>query len=75
MKEAVRGKYLYGMGAKMTKVKNNMDLEIKKIRFIRELKLNAWCWLFMALAVGFYILFQGYQLYAVFSIHYLTGQE
>lgn len=68
MKEAVRGKYLYGMGAKMTKVKNNMDLEIKKIRFIRELKLNAWCWLFMALAVGFYILFQGYPI--ICSIQY-----
>lgn len=55
-------------GLKMTKVKNNMDLEIKKIRFIRELKLNAWCWLFMALAVGFYILFQGYPI--ICSIQY-----
>jgi len=55
-------------GLKMTEVKNNMDLEIKKIRFIRELKLNAWCWLFMALAVGFYILFQGYPI--ICSIQY-----
>lgn len=31
-----------------------------KKRRIEQLKLNAWCWLFMALAVGFYILFQGY---------------
>lgn len=33
-----------------------------------KLVMNAWCWLFMALAVGFYILFQGYPI--ICSIQY-----
>lgn len=41
---------------------------VKNKKFKEELKLNAWCWLFMALAVGFYILFQGYPI--ICSIQY-----
>lgn len=33
-----------------------------------KLAMNVWCWLFMALAVGFYILFQGYPI--ICSIQY-----
>ena len=44
----------------MTKVKSEIRLETRNIRFKRQLKLNAWCWLFMLLAVVFYVLFQGY---------------
>ena len=35
----------------MTKVKSEIRLETRNIRFKRQLKLNAWCWLFMLLAV------------------------
>lgn len=40
----------------------------KKKRMKDKLIMNAWCWLFMALAVGFYILFQGYPI--ICSIQY-----
>ena len=52
----------------MTKVKSEIRLETRNIRFKRQLKLNAWCWLFMSLAVGFYVLFQGYPI--ICSIQY-----
>lgn len=42
--------------------------KISKKQVIEQLKVNAWCWLFMALAVGFYILFQGYPI--ICSIQY-----
>ena len=44
----------------MTKTKYAVDAATRRIRFKRKLKLNLWCWMFMSLAVGFYILFQGY---------------
>lgn len=44
----------------MSDQKNKLSAAARKKRRIEQLKLNAWCWLFMALAVGFYILFQGY---------------
>ena len=40
----------------------------KKKHMIEKIKMNAWCWIFMALAVGFYILFQGYPI--ICSIQY-----
>ena len=52
----------------MTKVKSEIRLETRNIRFKRQLKLNAWCWLFMLLAVVFYVLFQGYPI--ICSIQY-----
>lgn len=52
----------------MTKVKSEIRLETRNIRFKRQLKLNAWCWLFMSLAVGFYVLFQEYPI--ICSIQY-----
>ncbi len=42
--------------------------KVSKKQVIEQLKVNAWCWLFMALAVGFYILFQGYPI--ICSIQY-----
>lgn len=44
----------------MSDQKNKLSAAARKKRRTEQLKLNAWCWLFMALAVGFYILFQGY---------------
>lgn len=44
----------------MSDQKNKLSAAARKKRRAEQLKLNAWCWLFMALAVGFYILFQGY---------------
>ena len=44
----------------MTMTKYAVDAATRRIRFKRKLKLNLWCWMFMSLAVGFYILFQGY---------------
>ena len=52
----------------MTKTKYAVDAATKRIRFKRKLKLNLWCWMFMSLAVGFYILFQGYPI--ICSIQY-----
>ena len=40
----------------------------KRKHLKEKIKLNAWCWVFMALAVGFYILFQGYPI--ICSIQY-----
>ena len=45
-----------------------VDAATRRIRFKRKLKLNLWCWMFMSLAVGFYILFQGYPI--ICSIQY-----
>ena len=42
----------------MTMTKYAVDAATRRIRFKRKLKLNLWCWMFMSLAVGFYILFQ-----------------
>lgn len=44
----------------MSDQKNKLSAAARKKRRTEQFKLNAWCWLFMALAVGFYILFQGY---------------
>ena len=52
----------------MTKTKYAVDAATRRIRFKRKLKLNLWCWMFMSLAVGFYILFQGYPI--ICSIQY-----
>ncbi len=40
----------------------------KRKHLKEKIKLNVWCWVFMALAVGFYILFQGYPI--ICSIQY-----
>ena len=40
----------------------------KRKHLMEKIKLNVWCWVFMALAVGFYILFQGYPI--ICSIQY-----
>lgn len=40
--------------------KSRKSSAAEKKRKLERLKLDAWCWLFMSLAVGFYILFQGY---------------
>ena len=37
-----------------------LELRVQKRKRKDKLVLNAWCWLFMAAAVIFYILFQGY---------------
>lgn len=49
-------------------MKSEISVETRKKRMVEKIKLNAWCWLFMALAVGFYILFQGYPI--ICSIQY-----
>lgn len=46
------------MGKSRVAVKSTSS--IGKKRWKEKLTMNAWCWLFMALAVGFYILFQAY---------------
>jgi len=40
----------------------------KKKKFKKQIEMNLWCWVFMALAVVFYILFQGYPI--ICSIQY-----
>lgn len=40
----------------------------KKRQIKERIRMNVWCWIFMALAVGFYILFQGYPI--ICSIQY-----
>lgn len=52
----------------MARMKSEISVEVRKKRRLEKIKLNAWCWLFMALAVGFYILFQGYPI--ICSIQY-----
>ena len=44
----------------MTRVQSDISAETRRIKLKGKLQMNAWCWLFMAMAVGFYILFQGY---------------
>lgn len=44
----------------MVRTKNEaVSVAVRRRRAERR-KTNAWCWLFMSLAVGFYLLFQGY---------------
>lgn len=50
------------------KDKYAVDAATRRIRFKRKLKLNLCNWMFMSLAVGFYILFQGYPI--ICSIQY-----
>ena len=52
----------------MKREKRCKTQKVSKKQVIEQLKVNAWCWLFMALAVGFYILFQGYPI--ICSIQY-----
>lgn len=44
----------------MVRTKNEAVSAAVRRRRAERRKTNAWCWLFMALAVGFYLLFQGY---------------
>lgn len=41
----------------MTRVQSDISAETKRIKLKGKIQMNAWCWLFMAMAVGFYILF------------------
>ena len=50
------------------RMKNEAVMLSNKKRLLEKVKLNVWCWVFMALAVGFYILFQGYPI--ICSIQY-----
>ena len=52
----------------MTRVQSDISAETRRIKLKGKLQMNAWCWLFMAMAVGFYILFQGYPI--ICSIQY-----
>ena len=52
----------------MTRVQSDISAETKRIKLKGKIQMNAWCWLFMAMAVGFYILFQGYPI--ICSIQY-----
>ena len=44
----------------MVRTKNESVSAAVRRRRAERRKTNAWCWLFMSLAVGFYLLFQGY---------------
>ncbi len=44
----------------MVRTKNEAVSAAIRRRRAERRKTNAWCWLFMSLAVGFYLLFQGY---------------
>lgn len=44
----------------MVRTKNEAVSAAVRRRRAERRKTNAWCWLFMSLAVGFYLLFQGY---------------
>lgn len=52
----------------MMHMKSEAVMLAKRKHLMEKIKLNAWCWVFMALAVGFYILFQGYPI--ICSIQY-----
>lgn len=52
----------------MTWSKSEAASKTNRKRVVEQIKLNVWCWLFMALSVGFYILFQGYPI--ICSIQY-----
>lgn len=52
----------------MTRVQSDISAETRRIKLKGKLQMNVWCWLFMAMAVGFYILFQGYPI--ICSIQY-----
>lgn len=52
----------------MTRVQSDISAETRRIKLKGKLQMNAWCWLFMAMAIGFYILFQGYPI--ICSIQY-----
>lgn len=56
----------------MSDRKNELSAAARKRRRTEQLKLNAWCWLFMALAVGFYILFQGYPILCSIQYSFLN---
>lgn len=49
-------------------MKSEAVMLTKRKHLMEKIKLNVWCWVFMALAVGFYILFQGYPI--ICSIQY-----
>lgn len=50
------------------RMKSEAVMLTKRKHLMEKIKLNVWCWVFMALAVGFYILFQGYPI--ICSIQY-----
>lgn len=52
----------------MMHMKSEAVVLTKRKHLMEKIKLNVWCWVFMALAVGFYILFQGYPI--ICSIQY-----
>lgn len=52
----------------MMHMKSEAVMLTKRKHLMEKIKLNVWCWVFMALAVGFYILFQGYPI--ICSIQY-----
>lgn len=52
----------------MMRMKSEAVMLTKRKHLMEKIKLNVWCWVFMALAVGFYILFQGYPI--ICSIQY-----
>lgn len=52
----------------MKQTKRIKAQKLSKRQVIEQIKMNAWCWVFMALAFGFYILFQGYPI--ICSIQY-----
>lgn len=60
--ESATRKRSYREGRRGIMESNTIELELRVQKRKRKdkLVLNAWCWLFMAAAVIFYILFQGY---------------